>query len=602
MVTAHSNRRTRIAGVALALLALGGFTSTQAAAVTPAIAAPAGLQVVRTGPTATTLAITWKPVTGATRYTVNVFDGVSQFAYNVPSSQTSFTHGGTGNCTRYRVRVTAVDAGGGGATTNPFLLPPLAPGGITDVQLTRPAPGTTATLTWKAPPAGSSFTPVANYIVQFRSLVDNKVLIARTSPDTVEVVSGLEAARTYVTEIVPVNKWGFCNVSKVLVRGPAPSAPSNLKAVRDENDPTMVNLTWDKPIWTGYGPLTAVQVGTRRADQFLPTWVALPADATSARVRLDTGFNWSLWVRGANGAVNGDLSQEYKLTKPGAPGTPAINPSVRIDEAAGVVKVTFNAPVGSNATYPNMNVAIAPSSTDTGFANKQDAMNRAQTFTFDKVPCGAYTVVVTGYGPNASAEFGRKMINLCQSGLVPANQWKLVMGRATIAGNNVDMVFGNETRVVSTVPRTSPDMVYSTQATLTSGWGYGIWSRATLSGGAAMSGYTVQYDPGYQFVQPSFGKALLLRVWSKGSECGTPLARVKWPTGLEVAATHQITVVTKGDTLYATIDGIKMFDVPSLKAALAASRCNMPEPMGSQVGFRTWSPTGKATFRNTTIN
>ena len=74
MVTAHSNRRTRIAGVALALLALGGFTSTQAAAVTPAIAAPAGLQVVRTGPTATTLAITWKPVTGATRYTVNVFD------------------------------------------------------------------------------------------------------------------------------------------------------------------------------------------------------------------------------------------------------------------------------------------------------------------------------------------------------------------------------------------------------------------------------------------------------------------------------------------------------------------------------------------------
>jgi hypothetical protein len=63
-----------------------------------------------------------------------------------------------------------------------------------------------------------------------------------------------------------------------------------------------------------------------------------------------------------------------------------------------------------------------------------------------------------------------------------------------------------------------------------------------------------------------------------------------------------VTVVTKGDTLYATIDGIKMFDVPSLKAALAASKCNMPEPTGSQVGFRTWSADGKATFRNTTIN
>ncbi|MDQ1246356.1 MAG: hypothetical protein QG597_724, partial [Actinomycetota bacterium] len=249
-----------------------------------------------------------------------------------------------------------------------------------------------------------------------------------------------------------------------------------------------------------------------------------------------------------------------------------------------------------------MNVAIAPSTTDTGFANRQDAVNRAQTFTFTQVPCGAYTVVVTGYGPNGSAEFGRKMINLCNTGLVTANQWKLVYGKATIAGNNVDMVFGNEARVISTLPRTSPDMVYSTQATLISGSGYGIWSRATVINGAAVSGYSFQFDPGYAGVNPGFGQALLLRVWNNGAECGNPIAKVKWPAGLQVNTVHQVTVVTKGDTLYATIGGLKMFDVPSLKAALAASKCNMPEPKGSQVGFRTWSSTGKAVFRNTTIN
>ena len=77
---------------------------------------------------------------------------------------------------------------------------------------------------------------------------------------------------------------------------------------------------------------------------------------------------------------------------------------------------------------------------------------------------------------------------------------------------------------------------------------------------------------------------------------------MQWPVGLEVNATHQVTVVTKGDTLYATIDGIKMFDVASLKRALVDSKCNMPEPTGTQVGFRTWSANGKATFRDTTIN
>ncbi|WP_407345321.1 hypothetical protein [Pengzhenrongella phosphoraccumulans] len=583
----------------VAVSALAGLTAGQAAAAIPAAVAPTGFTVTRQVADVNLLDVNWKAVAGATRYTVTVFDGVNQFAYDVAATATTFTFTGNGNCTRYRVNVASIDAAGTRAATPDTIVNPLSPGGITGLQIDRSDDGGTVTAAWTPPASAAKAT---SYAVLFRSLADGTVLVQRNSPDAVEVVSGLEPLRSYVMEIVPTNQYGSCAPSKVLVRGPQPASPTSLKVVRTENDANLATVTWVAPAWTGYGPITTVQLGVRNPTQATPTWIDLPADATSAQVSLPNSSKWSVWVRAVNGNVIGEISQEYMLEKPGAPGTPAVDPKVHIDEVGGVITVTFDSPVGSSIVYPGMNVSIAGTTTDNGYKESQNAYNRAQTFIFDKVPCGAFTVVVTGFGPTGSQEFGRKMINRCGVGLVPANQWKLIFGRSTIAGNAVDNTFGNEARVISITPRTSPDMVYSTEATLVSGGGYGIWTRASVSTGASVSGYTFQYDPGYAAVQPGFGKALLLRVWSNGAECGNPIAKVQWPVGLEVNATHQVTVVTRGDTLFATIDGIKMFDVASLKGALADSKCNMPEPTGSQVGFRTWSATGKATFRNTTIN
>jgi hypothetical protein len=78
------------------------------------------------------------------------------------------------------------------------------------------------------------------------------------------------------------------------------------------------------------------------------------------------------------------------------------------------------------------------------------------------------------------------------------------------------MAYGNEARVMSTTKRSSENMVFTTEATLRAGWGYGIWTRATVVNGAAVSGYSFQYDPGYENVDKSYGKALLLRVWANG--------------------------------------------------------------------------------------
>jgi hypothetical protein len=166
---------------------------------------------------------------------------------------------------------------------------------------------------------------------------------------------------------------------------------------------------------------------------------------------------------------------------------------------------------------------------------------------------------------------------------------------------------GSETRVISQKPMTQSDMALTSKATLRSGSGYGIWLRAHLptnATNASVSGYTMQYDPGYAKVN-SFGPALLLRVWDTGKECGTPLGRVKWPAGLDVNVQHRVTAVVQGDSLWMSIDGTKLFAVPSLHDAMGSSGCaaaGFKEPSGNQIGFRTWGSGTSAIFEDTTLN
>ena len=58
---------TRIAVGALTFAAITGLAATQASAVPPALAAPAGLKVERSGADLQTPNISWKPVADAAR-------------------------------------------------------------------------------------------------------------------------------------------------------------------------------------------------------------------------------------------------------------------------------------------------------------------------------------------------------------------------------------------------------------------------------------------------------------------------------------------------------------------------------------------------------
>ncbi len=596
-------------------LAIVAACSTVALSLLPALSAsavigPAGpkapgmLKVERTGAGLTTLKVSWRAVDQTDtldHYTVTVFNGQKDVSTVVDAKSTSTSISAPGACTRYQVRVAAVDVNGNTASTGPYRVAALAPGGVTNFDVDRSQDGTDGVAFWSAPGNPGAAAPF--YTVQLKQLSTGKIVFDEKTDATKVGFKDLSPKRTYAVKVTAGNDYGQCVTSTSLLRNEKPAEPTGLLAVRDSAASSIVALKWTVPRWRGYGSVDAYEIAYRAAGEKVQ-FDKVPADQSHAVLELDPNRNWTFQVR-AIGGERGGWSKSAVLNRDIAAGKPELDPAVTIVESNGTVTVDFNGPVGSSSKYPTMLLSIKPTVASKGFRDTHTVSNTAGQVEFNQVPCGVYTVTVTGLNSDReSKEFGRQVINRCDTGAIPASMWKLVFGKADIQGNYVDMKYGNESRVMSTTKRTSKDAVFTTEATLRAGWGYGIWTRASLSNGSKVSGFSFQYDPGYANVSPSFGKALLLRVWDSGRECGTPVAKVKWPSGLDVNGEHKVVVVNEADTLYASIDGIKMFDVPSLKAAMKSSGCaaSFTEPDGTEVGFRSWNASSSVFFKNTTLS
>lgn len=594
---ATTRRKTLATVVAISTASLTLLPAIQASA---APKAPSKLTVKRTGEARQQLAINWSPVPGVDHYTVTVFDGKQDVSQVIDPATNEVVVDAPGACTRYQVRVAAVDASGT-TSTGVYRVPTLAPGGVLDLKTDRSEGGKEAVAYWQAPQnLGSGANPT--YRVQVKQLSTGKNVDEFKTDETKVALRDLDPKRQYAVKVTPFNEYGECVTGTSLIRNEQPAGPTNLQIYRDGTASSIVVLSWDAPKWNGYGTIEGYQVFYRQTDKKNPEYDKVPFGQNKLTVKLDPSKNYTFQVRAFGSDGFGDISKPVTLVKDGGAGTVEDNPAVKISEADQVVNVAFTGAVGSSKRYPEMRLDIQPT-VGKGFRDTHVVSNGAGNLSFGKVPCGVYTVIVTGLGTGDSKEFGRHPINLCNTGLIEQDQWRKVFGQADIKGNTVDMHFGNESRVLSTVKRTSENAVFTTEATLREGWGYGIWTRADVSkNGNKISGYSFQYDPGYANVNAGFGKALLLRLWENGNECGTPLARVKWPAGLEVNKTHKIVVVNEGDTLYASIDGIKMFDVPSLNEAIKTSKCQMSAPNGTEVGFRSWNAKTSVLFENTTLS
>lgn len=577
-----------------------------AMAAAPALAtditAPRGILVQRDATTPTTLNIGWKPQAGTDHVRVSVFDGTTDAVKTYPVDVLTDNYLGAGECTRYRVRIAAVAVDGTSAEAAPVLVNSLAPGGLASIASERADAGTTGRISWTAPAWWGSGTD-PGYTVKVTESSTGRVLVDTTTTDTTVAVPEIDPGRQYVAKVTPVNSFGGCFTSTEVLRAGKPSPPYALAAARTDV-PSTIRLTWKTPTWAGYGAITHYRV------HYGDSVVSKTIDVTENEVTIE-GFNpekdSKFQVVAYDGELRGEPSASFTLLKIGAAGEKELDPLVRITESDGLIRATIEGPVGSSTTYPDLFLDVNPAAPSSTYTEHHQIANRATALTFDKVPCGVFTVTVSGQGETGSKEFGRVLVNRCQVGQLDKTLWRLVFGKAAITGNVVDMNNGSETRVISQKPMTQRDMALTTKATLRSGWGYGIWLRAHLptnATNASVSGYTMQYDPGYGRIN-SFGPALLLRVWDTGKECSTPLARVKWPAGLAVNSQHLITAVVQGDALWMSINGTRLFAVPSLSAAMASSGCaaaGFKEPSGNQIGFRTWGSGTSAIFEESTLN
>ena len=573
------------AAAALVMAALPATTAT-AATIAPTPSVPGGLHVVRSGAGSTDLDVSWKTVIGVDHYAVTVFDGRTDAVHLVPAGTTRLVYAGGGNCVRYRVSVAAVMPDSTTASTAPFLVGSLAPGGIASPTAIRSDSGATGSMSWL--PATSTSAAASGYRVVLTQISTGAVLATRTVTSTSQSFTGLAANRTYVAKVTPFNSFGSCATGTIVLGNQIPTAPGALKVNRAAGAPGTAELVWGAPAWAGYGPVTSYLVGYGHTAT--PTqWVATSARGLS--LVLDPTQSWVLRVRAVNGAFVSSLGAPVTLQPLGAPGAPVVDPSATVASTATGVLVTFSSPIVSSTTFPLMTVVIAPTLAGT-FRQSHAVSNGAGAVEFTGVPCGVYTVTATGSGAGVVREFARTVIDRCNTGLLTPTDWKLISGQATFSGSTVSLPYGF---VLSTKARASRDAVVTTDATFGSGGGYGVLVHANANAAGGVSAFSVQYDHGW-------GDYFLLRQWDNGNECSAPLAYTKFPAGLNLTDTHHVVVVASGDSLDVTVDGLKVFTVPSLAKAAAATYCKYPMPTGTGIGFRTWGSAGNVTFVGTTLN
>ncbi len=541
--------------------------------------APWRLSAERDATDPTTFVISWGDVGCATRYNVSVFTKGVDDVTVVDGATTSFKVTGSNTNQTYAIQVSSRNDAGKGASTPVYYLRPTTPHGVTGMKITY-NDLKQAVLTWNAP----TDRKVAAYRLQVTQVATHKVFIDdKIAGDLTETpLAGLDARGMFVITLQALSDTGEGPISRLIIGGEEPNPVKSIGAIRDPGNPKQIIVTWLPSDNTLKGNVIGYEIGYGKHSanervfvKVTEGKVVIPADAsTVVVVRVITDNGKSRWSKAIRVPMDGNRE------------TTTTNPSIDLVEQSGVVTVAASDVVAS--TY-RLVVKIAPTLSNGGFTDTQYSQSGAQTLSFRTVPQGMYVVTVEGGGK----ELARRYVNVGKAGYMFAGDWKTTLGSPKISDAGIEMPVAGETRVLSTRPRANQDVVISTDAQLTAGDGYGFWFRTSNLEGNKPTGLTFQYDP-------KWNSSFIVRQWQNGTECGTPIATAKFPGGLVVNGNHRITMAAAGDSMYATLDGVKLFDVPSLSAAMAANKCGYTPPTGTQVGLRKWT-TSTVIFKDISV-
>ncbi|MGB0096217.1 MAG: hypothetical protein WBP81_27225 [Solirubrobacteraceae bacterium] len=162
------------------------------------------------------------------------------------------------------------------------------------------------------------------------------------------------------------------------------------------------------------------------------------------------------------------------------------------------------------------------------------------------------------------------------------------------------MTTGTGERRVLAGSATDSDYTVTSNATLISGAGYGVYVRATVDSASALTGYCIQVDHAYG--------QLVGRELQSDFELSTPLARVSPPTGFAWYGTpHVLVIRMQGNTMNVTLDGVQAINIPNLAVASAAAvkssygvTTTITPPTAGGYGLRSWSD-GLVTLQQMTV-
>ncbi len=406
-----TNLRPHVAVCAsLAAFAATAVISAPVQAATPAApTAPKGLSVTRDQADPNQLDISWKPVPGVNNYMVRINDGSKDTNLIVDADKTSATFSGAGNCTAYRVSVSAVESQTSMGTTGVTFVPSLAPGGVTRAQGIRNNPGTAAELAWDAPRRSGS-GPLTGYKVQVKQVSNGNVVRDELQTGTSLSLRGLDPDRMYSARVTAQNDFGNCVTSNVVLGNNRPSSPE-FTVARPPTQPSSATVSWKPVTWAGYGPVTGYRIGYKRINQSGYSWATASAGDRALTIPgLDPTVNWTFVMRAVNGDVDGLLSKPFTLNRSGYN---PVNATVAITGNSDTITVDFSSPVGSSSNYPTARIDIAKANGTNGWSDRHSVTNQAGRATFDPVPCGTYAVIVTGVGGNEAREMVRTTARVC---------------------------------------------------------------------------------------------------------------------------------------------------------------------------------------------
>ncbi len=182
--------------------------------------------------------------------------------------------------------------------------------------------------------------------------------------------------------------------------------------------------------------------------------------------------------------------------------------------------------------------------------------------------------------------------------------WVKVRGGNLFTVNSdgsIEMLGGAGERRALAGPASAADYTLTSNATLVRGVGYGLYLRATDTGGK-ITGYCLQFDHG-----AGTGE-VVLRELQNDFELSAPLA--SWRAPLDFAwygVPHVLSATVKGNSLTASLDGETVLDVPDLLAASATAvklshnvTAPIVPPATGSYGVRGWAE-AKARFHQVTV-